>query len=67
MDGSTDSSNNEVELVPVVFCVKNDGAHEIQTKFLYLALVKPTRADAEWLLKCLGEALHHMNISNIFC
>ena len=46
MDGSTDSSNNEVELVLFVFCVKNEGAHEIQTRCWYLVLVEPARARA---------------------
>ena len=66
MDGSTDCGNTEVELVLVAFCVKNDEAYETQARCWYLALVKPTRADAEGLLSCLGEALHRMNISDIF-
>ena len=66
MDGSTDCGNTEVELVLVAFCLKNDEAYVIQAKCRYLALVKPTRADVEGLLSCLGEALHHMNISDIF-
>ena len=66
MDGSTDCGNTEIELVLVTFCVKNDEAYEIQARCRYLALVKPTRADAEGLLSCLGEVLHRMNISDIF-
>ena len=39
---------------------------KIQARCRYLALVKPTQADVEGLLSCLGEALHRMNISDIF-
>ena len=46
--------------------MKNDEAYEIQARCRYLAFVKPTRADAEGLLSCLGEALHRMTISDIF-
>ena len=50
MDGSTDSGNLEVELVFAVFCKRDDSACEIRTYIRYLAVVKPTRADAEGLL-----------------
>ena len=54
MDGSTDSGNLEVELVLVVFCVKDDSSCEIQARTRYLAVVKPTRGDADGLLLGLG-------------
>jgi len=65
MDGSTDSGSNEVL---VVFCVKNGNAFEIQADCRYLALVKPTQADAEGLLSYLSEGLHPIKyFRSIFC
>ena len=65
MDGSTDSGNLEVELVLVLFCVKNDDTYKMEACTRYLAVVKPTRADADGLLSCLGEALSRIGIKDI--
>ena len=65
MDGSTDSGNLEVELVLVVFCVKDDSSCEKQARTRYLAVVKPTRGDADGLLLGLGEALSRIGIEDI--
>ena len=37
------------------FCVKDDNACEIQARSRYLAVVKPTQADADGLLDSLGK------------
>ena len=51
----------------MVVCVKDNIACEIQVRTRYLAVVKPTRADAEGLLNSLGEALSRMNIFSREC
>ena len=65
MDGSTDSGNLEVELVLVVFCMKNDTAREIQACTRYLATVKPAQANADGLLASVDEALSRLGIEDI--
>ena len=51
MDGSTGSGNLEVELILVcLFLCKDDNVCEIQASPRYLTVVKPTQADADWIV-----------------
>ena len=45
--------------------MKNDDTYEMEACTRYLAVVKPTRADADGLLSCLGEALSRIGIKDI--
>ena len=65
MDGSTDSGNVEDELVLVQYCTQDHSAHEIRSCARYLSLQVPTRANADGLIQCLGDALQILGIDNI--
>ena len=65
MDGSTDAGNMEVELVLVLYCQKDDVAHEIRSCTRYLAVVNPTHSNAEGLINSLDKALGRLGLEDI--
>ena len=65
MDGSTDAGNIEDELVIVQYCLRDDAAQEIRSCTRYLSLEVPKKADANGLIRCLGNALKVLGIDNL--
>ena len=57
VDGSTDVGRIEDELVMMMFCKRNEKAEEIKSCVRYLSIEVPGRADANGLIKCVGNAL----------
>ena len=65
MDGSTDAGNVEDELVLVQYCTQDDTAQEMRSCVRYLSLEVPSKADADGLIKCNGNALRTLGVDNI--
>ena len=65
MDGSTDTGNIENELVVIQYCVRDDTAQELRSCTQYHSLEVPTKADADGLISCLGNALKALGIQNL--
>ena len=65
MDGSTDSGNVEDELVLVQYCALDDTAQEMRSCVRYLSLQVPIKANADGLIRCLGDALLVLGTDNI--
>ena len=65
MDGSTDAGNVEDELVLVQYCTQDDTAQEMRSCVRYLSLEVPSKADADELIKCIGNALRTLGVDNI--
>ena len=63
MDGSTDSGNVEDELVLIQY--QDAVAQEMKSCTRYLSLEVPTKANADGLIKCLGNALRILGVENI--
>ena len=57
MDGSTDAGNVEDELVLIQYCSQDTAAEEMSSCARFLSLEVPTKADADGLIACLGNAL----------
>jgi len=56
-DGTTDSGNQEDELIIVLYCAKNNLAEELTVNTRFLSVNNPIRANAAGLYECIGEAL----------
>ena len=65
MDGSTDAGNVEDELVLVQYCTQDAAAQEVRSCVRYLSLEVPTQANADGLIKCLGNTLQRLGVDNI--
>ena len=65
MDGSTDAGNVEDELIALFYSFKDDVAQEMRSCVRYFTVQEPTKADADGLLSCLGEALKPLGIDNL--
>jgi len=65
MDGSTDAGNVEDELVLVQYCTQDAAAQEMRSCVRYLSLEVPTKADADGLIMCVGNALQRLGVDNI--
>ena len=65
MDGSTDAGNVEDELVLILYCTRDDPAQEMRSCVRYLTLEVPVKADADGLIKCVGNALQTLGVDNI--
>ena len=65
MDGSTDAGNVEDELVLVQYCSLDAAAQEMRPCVRYLSLEIPKKADANGLIKCVGNALQTLGVDNI--
>ena len=66
MDGTTNSGNLEDELIVVLYCQRDDASGEMKSCARYLTVVNPEKANAEGLAKCLGEALKHVGVANVY-
>ncbi len=56
VDGSTDAGNVEDELILVQYCTQDAAAQEMRSCVRYLSLEVPMKADADGLIKCVGNA-----------
>ena len=65
MDGTTDAGNIEDELIVILYCKKDDATEEIKSCARYYTVEIPTRADADGLIKCLGNALKDFGVEDI--
>ena len=65
VDGSTDAGRIEDEIVMMMFCKRNEKAEEINSCVRYLAIEVPGRADANGLIKCVGNALKFVGIEDV--
>ena len=65
MDGSTDAGNVEDELVLVQYCTQDDTPQEMRSCVRYLSLEVPSKANADGLIKCVGNALRTLGVDNI--
>ena len=62
MDGSTDRTKVENELVVVLYCQKDDAKESCAR---YFTVIEPNKADADGLILCLGKALQSMGVEDI--
>jgi len=65
MDGSTDSSNTENEMLFVMWCEVNDKDHTIYSRMTYLSMYTPLHTNAEGLFESLQQGLHCFGISHV--
>ena len=49
----------------IQYCIQDAAAKEMRSCTRYLSLEVPTRADADGLIKCLGNSLRILGIDNI--
>ena len=64
MNGSTDASNTENELIMIVFCKKDD-AQQIRSCIRYVSVEAVLKGDAEGLIDSLNSGLHIFGIENL--
>ena len=60
MDGSTDN-----EVIVIQYCRVDETVEEVRLFSKFLRVVEPVKADANSLIKCLGEGLKVMGITDI--
>lgn len=65
MDGSTDSSNSENEMILVMWCNVESDDCKIHTKMAYLSMHTPVHTNAEGLFESLKHGLQQLGISSI--
>ena len=65
MDGSTDTSNTENELIMIVFCKKDDDAQEVKSCIRYVSVEALSKGDAEGLIDSLNSGLWILGIENL--
>ena len=65
MDGTTDVARAEDEAIVLLYCKQDDLLKEIQSCARFLSVNTANKADADDLLKCLGEALSILGIVNL--
>ena len=65
MDGSTDSGNIENEVIVVLYSVRNQEAHQVRTFARYFSVEVPKKADAQGLIRCVGESLKKLGVEDI--
>lgn len=65
MDGSTDAGNVEDELVLIQYCTQDAAAQEMRSCVRYLSLEVPMKADADGVIKCIGNSLQVLGVDNI--
>ena len=63
MDGSTDASNSENEIVFVMWCDVSSDDHVIHTRMTYLSMHTPLHTNAEGLFESLEQGLHLLGVS----
>jgi len=65
MDGSTDKGKVENEVIVIQYCKVDEVIEEVRSFSRFLRVVEPMKADADGLIKCLGEGLKEMGITDI--
>lgn len=65
MDGSTDKGKVENEVIVIQYCRVDETVEEVRSFSRFLRVVEPVKADADGLIKCLGEGLKVMGITDI--
>jgi len=65
MDGTTDVARAEDEAIVLLYCKKDDFLKEIKSCARFLLVSNVNKADADGMLKCLGEALSILGIENL--
>ena len=65
MDGSTDASNTENELIMIVFCKKDDNSQEMKSCIRYVSVEALSKGDAEGLINSLSSGLRILGIENL--
>ena len=65
MDGSTDKGKVENEVIVIQYCRVDEAVEEVRLFSRFLTVVEPVKADADGLIKCLGERLKEMGITDI--
>lgn len=65
MDGTTDAGNIEDEITVILYCKKDDATEEMKSCARYFTVEVPTRADADGLIECLGNALKGFEVEDI--
>ena len=65
MDDSTDAANKEEELITVLYCKKDDGAHKVRSYIRYLSVQVPTRADVEGVIECLSNTVKEVGLGQL--
>ena len=65
MDGSTDTSNTESELIMIMYCKKDDNAQEMRSCIRYVSMEALLKADAEGLMDSLNSGLRILGVENL--
>ena len=65
MDWSTDKGKVESEVIVIQYCKVDEVREEVRSFSRFLRIVEPVKADADGLIKCLGEGLKEMGITDI--
>ena len=65
MDGTTDVAKVEDEAVVLLYCDNDDHLKEIKLCARFLSVGTVSKADADSLLKCLGEVLSILGIEHL--
>ena len=65
MDRSTDKGKVENEVIVIQYCRVDEAVEEVRLFSRFLTVVEPVKADADGLIKCLGEGLKEMEITGI--
>jgi len=65
MDWSTDKGKVESEVIVIQYCKVDEVREEVRSFSRFLRIVEPVKADADGLIKCLGEGLKEMGITDV--
>ncbi len=65
IDGTTDSNNQEDELIVIVYCTKNNRTEELNVCTRFISVSNPTRGNAAGLYECVREGLKFMGIESV--
>ena len=65
MDGSTDASKIEDELVVIMTFCKDDSTEQIRSFARYFSAEEPKKANTDGLIACLPEALQLLGVADV--
>ena len=65
MDGSTNSSNTENEMLFIMWCEVDSDDHMIHSRMTYLSMHTPLYTNAEGLFESLQQVLHLLGITSV--
>ncbi len=65
INGTTDSNNQEDELIVIVYCTKNNRTEELNVCTRFISVSNPTRGYAAGLYECVREGLKFMGIESV--